>query len=181
MKLIANALIVVGFCVAAIGAAGFDKKIESEAIPLFACGIVALAIGAILGKAAKKSSDTTESAPQQSAEVRWQVERIRDIVIGLDERSNELAPEQMCKEIDSLLRNEYFDLASRNEEIANTLGFTDYAKIWDGVAIAERLLARVWSISTDGHHEEALVSLPEARQHIERAATAAAQLAPGSA
>ena len=158
-------------------AAGFDKTLEPEAVPLFAGGIVGLGIGALLLKLSQGSNGKASAGDEDSLNVRWQVERIRDIVVSLDERSAELAPDEMCRNIDNLLRNEYFDLASRNEEIANAMGFTDYAKVWDGVAIAERCLARVWSISTDGHHDEALKSLPEARQHIERAARAAASLA----
>ena len=172
MKALAQLLIVAGFCVAAIGAAGFDKKLEPEAIPLFAGGMIALFIGAFLAKSTAKTA-VTETQSGDLA-IRSQVEGIRDIVIELDEQKANLSSEVLCERIDNLLRNEYFDLASRNDEIAAQLGFNDYAKVWDGIAIGERLLARVWSIATDGHHEEALESLPQARQNLERAAEAAA-------
>jgi hypothetical protein len=71
--------------------------------------------------------------------------------------------------IDALFSGELFDLTSRHEEVAALLGFEKYARVWDGVAAAERRLARVWSLATDGHLEEALEELPGARQAIERA------------
>ncbi len=176
MKALAQFLIVIGFCVAAIGAAGFDRTPEPEAIPLFAGGLVALAVGAVLGKRAAKASDVAAlgSGPSEGLAIRSRIEGIRDMVIELDDQKAQLSSADLCARIDSLLRNEYFDLASQNDEIAKALGFSDYAKVWDGIAVAERLLARVWSIATDGFLEEALESLPDARRNLERAAEAAA-------
>ncbi len=181
MKALSQLLIVLGFCVAAIGAAGFDRTPEPEAWPLFGGGLVALAAGAFLAKQTAKAEDGAAAAQSsgRGLEIQSKIEVIRDMVVKLDDEKEGLSPNTLCERIDSLLRNEYFDLASNNEDIAKELGFNDYARVWDGIAVGERLLARVWSISTDGFHEEALKSLPDARRNLERAASAAAAISAG--
>ena len=62
---------------------------------------------------------------------------------------------------------------------AALLGFSKYAGIWDGVASAERLLSRAWSMATDGHLQEAIEELPRARAQIERACAAMTAAGPG--
>jgi len=177
MKVASQILIVIGFCVASIGAAGFGVPLEDGALPLFIGGAVALIIGAALGKAAKaEQTAIAASAASGGISVQAQIEGLRDLVSGLDDEKAELASSALCQRIDHLLRNEYFDLTSQNDEIARAWGFSNYARVWDGVANAERLLARVWSIATDGHLEEALESLPLARKSLERAASEAAKV-----
>jgi hypothetical protein len=97
----------------------------------------------------------------------------------LDDSSAGLSPTELTERIDSLLKNQYFDLTSRHEELAGELGFSVYATIWDGVASAERLLLRAWSMATDGHLDEAIQELPRARSHFERACAAMTAAGPG--
>ena len=63
-------------------------------------------------------------------------------------------------------------LTSKHEEIVSLVGFSAYARAWEGVATAERLLARAWSVATDGHLEEARGELPAAREWLEKACAA---------
>jgi len=176
MNLVSQLLIVVGFCVASIGAAGFGVPLEDGAMALFIGGMIALAVGAFMAKQAAKAEQTAKAASiaDSGITVQSQIEGLRDLVAKLDDEKATLASEVLCQRIDDLLTNEYFDLTSKNDEIARDWGFSNYAKVWDGVATAERLLSRVWSIATDGHLEEALESLPEARRSLERAAEQAA-------
>jgi hypothetical protein len=171
MRLLQNLLVVFGFCLATLGAAGFAREIEAWAIPMFAGGFVFLAAGAWMNKSSKSSGEGAASLDTDKAQVSQQIDKIRDIVAGIDDGKANLESDEIRRRIDELLKNEYFDLTSRNDEIAKLLGFTNYARVWEHVAIAERLLARVWSIATDGYLETALQDLPEARRQIERAAT----------
>ncbi len=58
------------------------------------------------------------------------------------------------------------------DELIQLIGFNQYARIWDGVAVAERLLARAWSMYTDGHPDEAAQELPLARTALDNAVEA---------
>jgi hypothetical protein len=55
------------------------------------------------------------------------------------------------------------------------VGFSS-ATVREGVATAERELARVWSLATDGYLEEGLESLPLARRNLEHAQRTAAEI-----
>jgi hypothetical protein len=74
------------------------------------------------------------------------------------------------------MAEQYFDLTTRNDELVQLIGFSDYARVWEGVATAERLLNRCWSMITDGHPEEGLEELPLARRSIEQAADRMAEI-----
>jgi len=177
MTIIVRILLVAGFCVATVGAAGFGKPTEELAWPLFGGGMVAIGLGGFLARSARAAAH--EAGGEEGS---WRrrlpadLATIRDLVVAIDEQKRELPPFELRERIDALLSREYFDLTSQNEEIAAELGFSDYARVWEGVATAERLLARTWSIATDGYVEEALEELPEARRQIEQAAEAAASL-----
>ena len=189
--LVSKGLIVLGLCLGALGAAGFHapraspaeepaeardevptsaRRTEKGAWPLFAGGLALLAVGSFLGRRQAQGAGGGAGQGQGGrAAVRAQIEGIRDAVVDLDEHKAELGDEELRRRIDELLGGAYFDLTSRHDDIAALLGFADYARVWDGVASAERMLARCWSMTTDGHGEEGLEELPRARQNIERA------------
>ena len=164
---------VVAFCTGTVGAAGMSDPPEEWAPLLLGLGIGGILIGALLARYARGGTARAEEGHVRSKEAfRSEIERIRAIVVELDERKAELNRVEMAKRLDELLGKEYFDLTARHEELASLLGFTHYARVWEGVATAERLLARVWSLATDGHLEEALEDLPLARAHLNRACEA---------
>ena len=194
MTIASRALIILGFCAAAIGAAGLRMPpspgeilslIESNptflatlvpispAVSIFICGTLALVTGGILLKLAKKSTAAAGKEGDGTVkEFAALLEGIRGEVQALDDSRAGLTDEELTRRIDELLKNQYLDLTLRNEELAGLLGFSKYAGIWDGVASAERLLSRAWSMATDGHLEEAIEELPRARAQIERACAA---------
>jgi hypothetical protein len=201
MTTAARALIILGFCAASIGAAGLRipptpgetlSLIEtplfsqhpvpvSSALTIFICGTVALVTGGILLKVAKKSTAAAGKGGDGTIkEFAAMLEGIRGEIQAVDDSLDKLTAEEFTRRIDELLKNQYLDLTLRNEELAGLLGFSKYAKIWDGVASAERLLSRAWSMATDGHLEEAIEELPRARTHIERACDAMAESCPPS-
>ncbi|MBC8328616.1 MAG: hypothetical protein H8E31_07705, partial [Planctomycetes bacterium] len=94
---------------------------------------------------------------------------LHDLALQLDALEADqgtLEPGALCRRIDALLLGPYFELGGRNEEYARVLGPGLYSRIWEGFAVSERLLARAWSMATDGHLEEALLELPRARQQL---------------
>lgn len=176
VEIVANLIVVVAFCLGTVGAAGMKAPPEDAAPWLLGLGVVGIFAGGLWGRLlSRRSRGQAGSHHETRAEFRGQIERIREIVVDLDETRAELAGDELTKRLDALFKNEYFDLTLRHEELMKLLGFTHYARVWEGVATAERLLARVWSVATDGHVEEAIEDLPGARAHLERACEAMAE------
>ncbi len=190
MKLLINLILVAGFCLGTVGAAGFHVPMDAEfleahpdagteplAWPLFGVGLGLVFVGGYLSRLERKalvSGDGENGGLKGQAAAL--LETIRDHVVELDEKKAELSSEEVRERIDHLLANDYFDLTSKNEELAGLLGFSDYARVWEGVAIAERLLARTWSMATDGYLEQGLLELPRARQQLEHSASVMSSL-----
>jgi len=184
---LSNLLIVLGLCAGALGASGFDKPSDPEAPepaastqrlawPLFLGGLVFMAVGAVGARRKGRGGEGAAEQQGQRADVLARIERIRDEVIDLDEHKAELGAEDLRRRIDELMLGDYFDLTSANEELAALLGFTDYARVWDGIATAERMLSRCWSMTTDGYREQGIEELPYARENLVRAAEVMASL-----
>lgn len=186
MKRLATLLIVLGVCVGALGAAGFHTphgasgpdrpSREPYALAVFLLGIVSLGAGGVLTRQALRSRAGRETLHAEKQTYLRELRAIRDIVVELDEQRTTMEPEAIRKRIGNLLGEEYFDLTSRSDDLIRLVGFNDYARVWDGVATAERLLARCWSMITDGHPEEGVTELPHARANIETAAEAMASI-----
>ncbi len=183
INIVANLVIVLGFCVGTVGAAGFRTDADGFApedwsIALFAGGLVGLVAGGILTRFARSIARSAQSDGQ--GELSWfrnSIDRVLASVRELDDRKAELAPDEVASRLVALSAGELFDLTSRHEELVELIGFTEYARVWEGVASAERLLARVWSLTTDGYYEEALEDLPRAREWLETSAKAIASIA----
>ena len=130
----------------------------------------------MLQKTAKKTADgDSEDDDGRKDDFAALLEAIRLEIQSIDDAKADLSAENLAQQIDNLLKNSFFDLTARHEEFAALLGFSKYAGIWDGVASAERLLSRAWSMATDGHLEEAIEEIPRARAQIERACAAMAE------
>ena len=179
MRAIIHLLIIIGFCAASLGAAGLgnpsaaDSVSQSMAVTILITGSLLLVICGLVTKSLKKSAGAEDAEANEPADdfASLLAEISREIRLLDDSRAG-LAQAELTERINSLLKNQYFDLTSRNEELAALLGFSVYATIWDGVASAERLLLRAWSMATDEHLDEAIQELPRARSHIERACAA---------
>jgi len=190
VQLAGRLLLVAGICVASIGAAGFhspthatdhpgqDRSTEKLAVPLFVLGLVLICAGGLAGRAAGRFTafNTADHAGAKKRDLLAHLERVRNGVVELDDQRRALTGEALRTRIDRLLSGEFFDLVARREDLLALLGFTAYAGVWDGVATAERLLARAWSLATDGSVEEARAELPLARRHLERACTVMAHV-----
>jgi len=169
VKALRSTLIVVASCVGTLGAAGFDSEPEPGAWPLFASGLALLVAGGLWERRARYGAPGAPNAAGAGAGFGALLERVRGEVTELDEGAGSLPADSVRRRIDTLLAGDYFDLTRDHEEVARELGFAAYARVFEGVAGAERLLARSWSMLTDGHEEEGLAELPRARRHLEAA------------
>ena len=163
-------LLVAGFCLGTLGAAGFKHKGSPEpgSVPLFVGGALALLAGGVLARVARKrDAKQAGGAAARRKEVLALLRAVHDSVVALEQKSASRTPQETRKAIDELVSGSLFDLTSANEEIATMLGFEAYARVWSPLANAERILARVWSLLTDGFPEEALAELPAARGGME--------------
>lgn len=174
MAILARLILVLGVCLGAIGAAGFAETVEPEAWPLFVAGIVTSVIGGLLlrREVRRRATEGAEGGLTREglAEALGAIARE---VETLDDERETLDRDAFCERIDALLTGACFELGSRNEDYARLLGPSDFAGIWEGFAVCERLLARAWSIATDGHLEEAREELSRAREPIVTAAARA--------
>jgi len=191
---ITQALVLVGFVVATIGAAGFHSPTKSAAgeamlaegadagslgstepmaWTLLLGGLAALVAGAVLSR---RSGDAQGEGTRESvAGVRQQLEAVRDAVTRLDEARP--ADADLIREIDDLRGGLLFELGSQSDEFAASVGFDAYASVWSHFATCERLLNRSWSMAADGHGDEGREELPRARAAAEAAVAALGELA----
>ena len=170
MRILGNLLLVLGTCLAAVGAAGFADTPESGAWPFFLGGLALCLAGAQFSRLAGK--DAAGPAHHPIAVVGSLRKRLRTIVESvafLDQTRDEIGSEEFCSRVDDLLRGAFFEMGLRVDEYQRLLGFSDYSRVWEGVAIGERLLARSWSMATDGHFAEALEEIPLAKEALARA------------
>jgi hypothetical protein len=173
VKVFAWVLIACGFCAGTAGAAGMAWPPEPGARAFFGAGLLAMITGGFLSRTARLGSRRAgESERSRKVAFAGAITELRDLVAALERESPRLPAAELHRRLDGLLSKELFELGSRHEELAAVLGFASYARVWEGIALAERLLARAWSLVTDGHAEEALEELPLARAGLERAAEA---------
>ena len=206
MNFIANLLLVVGFCVGTLGAAGFQvpakdreyleyrelpveeradteleapppnfvaRSTEDHAWWLFAGGFVVMTAGAALRRSLRGAPALAgEPEHEGRAQHLARIETARDALILLDGERESLDGLALRGRLEGILEGELFEVTSRYEDTLATLGFTDYAATWEGVANAERLLNRAWSMATDEHLAEARAEVPLARANLERAVAA---------
>ncbi len=168
--LLARIVLVLGFCAATVGAAGFAETIESEAWPLLLGGL-ALVIGGglVLKRETRRAAEDGHGGPIGRAGLSAALSELQRELSALVAEREALGEGALCQRIDALLSGPYFELGARNEDYARVLGPSAYARIWEGFAISERLLARAWSIATDGRRELALEELPRALRSLEQA------------
>ena len=173
MNLLLRLLLVVGFCAATLGAAGFAEDIETAAPWLLIGGLVTvLGPGAVLKRRLREAADAAHGSTVGYDALAAELAAIATRVDSLAAERDDLDRGTLCKRVNELLHGPYFRVGSRNEDYMRALGNADYARLWDGFAVSERLLARAWSMATDGHLEEARRELPRAASHARRAATA---------
>ena len=189
-----QALVLVGFIVATIGATGFHSPEKSAAGQarlesgssaeelgpteplawiLLGVGLTALFAGGILSRMQR----TTEGGEdhEQLAGIGDQLVSVRDAVARLDEARPGDA--ELIREIDDLRGGVLFELGSQSDEFAASVGFDAYASVWSHFATCERLLNRAWSMAADGHGDEGREELPRARAAAEAALDAFGTLA----
>jgi hypothetical protein len=166
MANLARITLILGVCLAAIGAAGFSEEIEKGAWPLFVVGIVAVVVGGLLLRRDVRRRAVAGTDGDLSLEgLTSALRELSAEVSRLDAEAESLDAETFCRRIDTLLSGPCFELGSRSEEYARALGASTFAATWEAFAISERLLSRAWSMATDGHLEEAREELSRARLH----------------
>ena len=174
MLYVLRTILILGFCTATLGAAGFAEPIEPAAPWMLGLGMIAVAVSGLslrrrMHEAAHAEGGglSFEGLIDEVAAMSKSLDTLAADAIDLDRNS-------LCDRVNALLHGPCFELGNRNEAYMRALGNSDYVRVWDGFAVAERLLARSWSMATDGHLEEAREVLPSAAKHMRRAAAAGA-------
>lgn len=177
MHALANTILILGVCLGVIGAAGFTDPVQDGAYGFFAAGIVACTIGGVLLRRESRSrGDGNAHAAAAVGDLQQRVESIARRVGSIEESMSQLDAGSFATEVDELLAGEYFELGSRSDDYIQLLGFGKFTQVWGGVAVAERLLARAWSMATDGFLAQAQEEIPLARAQLASAVQAAETL-----
>lgn len=179
--LLPNILMTVGFCLGTVGAAGFHSpalsassledataSTESFAWPLLLVGFALLFTGFTLSRMAvgkRKSAEDSHGGALDLLRVKLPV--ILEAVVSMDESKETLSDQGLLDQIDDILTGDFLLVASRNDELTKEMGFENFARVWEGVAVAERLLNRTWSMTADGHKQLGILELPKARMNLE--------------
>ncbi|MEW6071247.1 MAG: hypothetical protein AB1726_01455 [Planctomycetota bacterium] len=168
---IARLVLSAGVSLGTIGAAGFAPPIEPRAWLFFLLGIAGtLGGGLVLRRTIRRRASGGAGGLGGRAELAAALDRLAGEVDRLAAERAALDARVLGERIDALLSGPYFELGARNEEYSRALGAGSFARIWAGFAVSERLLARAWSMTTDGHLEEARAELPRASAEVRRAA-----------
>ena len=179
-----------GFCVATLGAAGLQDVDAltswrtGEPTPrafwplvLVVAGLVTLIVS---GVATRTKGTSAAGNARDVGDLHGEYDDLLALVAarvdGLLDDAPDLDREQMLHRLDAISERDLFALTSRHEEIAAVLGFTGYARVWDGVATAERYLARAWSLTTDGHQQAAVETLPVVQSRLAEARKALSEV-----
>ena len=166
-------ILILGVSLGVTGAAGFGDPPKEGAYLLFALGIGCAIAGGLMAK--RQAAQAEGGMTHESAAVGDLAQRLESIAIRvqtLEQTMGGLAKEEFTREVDDILRGEYFELGNRADDYVGQLGFARYAQVWDGVASAERLLARAWSVATDGFLAEAREEITHVRGHLQRSVQA---------
>jgi len=178
MKHLAMILVVLGVCVGALGASGFHRPMSGEgtrernALTFFVIGVTSLGLGGFLVRRSRVSGADHHTVEAEKDAARVSLEAILAIVADLDRDRETLSSQEIRDAIDRLMREEFFDLTSKADDLMLLFGFQDYARVWEGVATGERLLNRCWSLCTDGYDDEGLAELPLAHAALRSAVEA---------
>ena len=187
-----NLLMVLGFCIGAVGATGFHSPTDSAnasgaaaadapstetyAWALLVGGIVMLGAGALLGRGARAES-LAEGKSGVVAGIQKELVEIQSLVAGLDESKDSMENAELMARIDDMKTGVLFDLGNRSDSFASQIGFDAYARVWGDFATCERLLNRSWSMAADGHTSESRAEIPLAHAAITAAVNSCAALA----
>ncbi|MDG1984299.1 MAG: hypothetical protein P8M11_07020 [Planctomycetota bacterium] len=190
---ISQALVLVGFVVATIGATGFHSPADSAngeammadgavaedlgtteplAWTLLGAGLAALIAGGFLSRMSRKSGGDGDQ--DGLASIHEHLHAVRQAVVRLDE--NRPSDAELISQIDDLRGGILFELGSQSDDFAAKVGFDAYASVWSHFATCERLLNRSWSMTADGHGDEGREELPRARAAADAAVLALEEL-----
>lgn len=76
---------------------------------------------------------------------------------------------ELCEEVDKVLDTYVHPFTEKRKTFMDILGQAKGAEILLDVAYGERMLNRVWSAASDGHHQEALNSISESLENYKKA------------
>ena len=176
IAILARIVLVLGVCLGAVGAAGFAEPAEAGAWPLFLGGLFGILAGGVVLRREIRRRATAGAGGELALDgLVAELDELAKELVRLDDERDSLERRAFCDRIDALLTGPYFEIGGRNEDYARVLGPATFTRIWEGFAVSERLLARAWSIATDGHLEEARAELPRARAQLLHAAEEAAR------
>lgn len=171
MKLLANALLVAGTVLGALGGA----RVPQAEWSLAGAGVALLVVGALLlrrGGAAAATAGAPGAGGDPLEAARGRVRALAEHLEALRGEAAALPLTAVRDRIGALDRDFLRPLGDEAPALLPRLGPAEFARTFGVYATGERAVHRAWSAATDGHRPEALASLDAGTDRIRNAADA---------
>ena len=167
MKLLGYALISFGFLGGAFTAV---RQVEGVNVGVFVAWLVAGILGVIVVRRAghMEATDTVRLTANIET-IEGGLRKIVEEADRLNEEKEAINVYDIRHVIDQRFPEELTRFVDARESIAHSYGLQAYAEVMNRFAAGERYLNRVWSASTDGYVDEAIVYIERSAEQFREA------------
>ena len=144
----------------------------SSTIGIFMAGLGWAIIGNILWRRTEKTIVKARLEEHKNDKKNNPLMMLKNTVAVLESLCNKAQNLQgmpLCQEVDIVLNENVHPFTEKRKTFVDILGQAKGAEILLDIAYGERMLNRVWSAASDGHHQEALNSLNESLFNYKKA------------
>ena len=131
---------------------------------VFVVALIMGIIGNILWHKTEKASVLAQLELHKNDEVNNPIALLKKTVPAIEhimEKVDTVKGMELCARVDEVLDNYIHPFTEKRKTFMDILGQAQGAEVLLMIAYAERMLNRVWSASSDGHHEEAVNCLQD--------------------
>ncbi len=166
IRILGIVLFVIGTIVGISAAAKMPATGETypDTLKVFFVSIVIAIIGNIIWRKTERQIVLAELEAHKSDTTNNPVALLKSTVPllqKLSDRMGEIEGMAICDEVDVILDTAVHPFTERRKTFLDIMGQAKGSEVLLNVAYAERMLNRVWSAASDGHHVEAVNSLQE--------------------
>jgi hypothetical protein len=173
MKVIAWILLMLGLVVSSLAASRIDDHLGVLALlidPFFLLGIGSIAISIVLNRlsvSTKTKTDPSENFVFVNA--KKNIEEVLNALSSIAQNRDALPLAHVVQQVDTLLKNQVFDIVESRISIIQISGYGPYAEFMSDFAVGERFISRSWSAGVDKYKEESFNYVEKAIPFFEKA------------
>ncbi len=139
---------------------------------IFTVALMIAILGNILWHKTEKASVLAQLEMHKNDEANNPIVLLEKTIPALEhvfEQVDRVKGMELCDRVDEVLDNYIHPFTEKRKTFMDILGQAHGAEVLLMIAYAERMLNRVWSASSDGHHEEAVNCLQDSLQNYKQA------------